>query len=730
MHLKFDLSQKQLEALTLAQGDQVRYASACDLNEKGEFYDGFVAVTQERIVVFDGDELKTTLLLDDCQRLKCEVYVGCGALVARVDGAERVVARFSLKHADRFSEIAGRVNAALLKQAVSVKKGLRERYCIVCGEALNGTVCAACSNRKVSFDRFWGLCKPYIWRLILISALMLVSSSCTLYAQQVQKVILGDYLKDVNGVFADVLPLFLFIGVLGAVNVFSSVAKRMLCVHLGAKMSMDLRQKVFNKVQTLSMSFMSRAKAGELMNRVTTDTGVIREFMDHCFGGMLSNLVTMVGALILMLFINWKLALVAVSFTPLVLVLSRLFNKKIRTLFRAQSRKHDKIKNRLQDVISGIRVVKTFGREKVEAKKFEGYSEELAVINSNNEVFWAIFFPMLTLLVGLGVSFVTYFGGVEVLGGRMPIETLVQFTAYAMMLYAPLRWMANLPRMIMRMLNSLDRIYAVLDEEPEVVDTDNAVDHEIGGDVEFRNVSFGYNSYETVLQNVSFKVKKGEMIGIVGPSGVGKSSLINLLMRLYDVDDGQILLDGVDLRSIRKEDLHRQIGVVLQETFLFSGTVLDNIRYSCPNASMEEIIVAAKMANAHDFICAMPDGYNTYIGEKGYKVSGGERQRIAISRAILSNPRLLILDEATSSLDTESEDLVQQAIERMIAGRTTFAIAHRLSTLRNANRIIVLNDHTVDQIGTHEELMRQKGIYYGLVTAQSKLNRVKSVQDK
>lgn len=726
MNLQWNLTGKQRAALALSEGETVRYSAECDLNRAGEFSRGLVAVTERRIVVLDGETAVLSQPLEACDALRCEVYVGCGALVACVGGEERILARFSFRHTDRFSEMAGKVNATLMHRAVSVKKGLRERYCLNCGEPLIGGTCAKCSKRRVSFDRFMDLCKPYVWQLILVSGLMLVGSACTLYTQQVQKVILGDFLKLAQGAFADVLPYFLLIAALGAIHVLSSVAKKILCVRLGAKMSMDLRQRVFDKIQTLSMSFMSRAKAGELMNRVTTDTNVIREFMDQCFGNMMSNLVTMIGALILMLIINWKLALLAVAFTPAVLILSRLFNKKIRKLFRTQSRKDDRMKSRLQDVLSGIRLVKSFGREKSEAEKFDRLSEELAVVNSRNEAFWAIFFPLLTLLMGLGIHFVTFFGGLDVLNGIMPVETLVQFTAYATMLYAPLRWMANLPRMIMRLLNSMDRIYAVLDEDPEILNRPDAVTHEIEGDVEFRNVCFGYNSYETVLDRVSFSVKKGEMVGLVGASGVGKSSLINLLMRLYDVDDGQIRIDGVDIRSIRTEDLHRQIGVVLQETFLFSGTVLDNIRYSCPNATMAEVIQAAKMANAHDFICAMPDGYNTYIGEKGYNVSGGERQRIAIARAILSDPRLLILDEATSSLDTESEELVQQAIERLRAGRTTFAIAHRLSTLRNATRIIVLDNHAVAEVGTHEELMRKKGIYYGLVTAQSKLHRLRS----
>ena len=281
--------------------------------------------------------------------------------------------------------------------------------------------------------------------------------------------------------------------------------------------------------------------------------------------------------------------------------------------------------------------------------------------------------------------------------------------------------MTHLPRMVLQMTTSLNRIYDVLDEEPRIKNGESSRDIKIKGKFSFDNVSFGYNSYEPVLENVDLEVKPGEMIGLVGASGTGKSTLINLIMRLYDPDQGKIILDGEDLRNIKTESLHSQIGVVLQETFLFSGTILDNIRFAKPSATLAEVIQAAKAANAHDFICKTPDGYNTYVGEHGYNLSGGERQRISIARAILNDPRLLILDEATSALDTESEFLIQQALNRLIKGRTTFAIAHRLSTLREADRLVVIDKHSIAEMGSHNELLEKKGIYYGLVTAQLKM---------
>lgn len=321
-----------------------------------------------------------------------------------------------------------------------------------------------------------------------------------------------------------------------------------------------------------------------------------------------------------------------------------------------------------------------------------------------------------------------YYGSQLVLGEKMKLGQLVQFTQYVSMLYGPLSFMSFLPRMFADAMNAIGRVFEIIDEEPEIADTGHVVHHRIKGRVEFRNVTFGYQSHEPVLENINLEVSPGEMIGLVGHSGAGKSTLINLIMRLYDVDDGQILIDGIDIRDIPLQDLRSQIGVVLQETFLFSGTILDNIRYSKPDATMDEIIMAAKIANAHDFIVKFPDGYDTKVGENGYNLLGGERQRIAIARAILHNPRILILDEATASLDTESEQLIQEALARLVKDRTTFAIAHRLSTLKNANRLMVIDKGKKAELGTHDELLKKKGIYYGLVMAQRQMFKVRGAK--
>jgi len=432
----------------------------------------------------------------------------------------------------------------------------------------------------------------------------------------------------------------------------------------------------------------------------------------------------MCGAFVFMFIMNWKLTILSTMFIGVVAVLSRVFRKHIHRMFHHQWLKNDKMKSSLQDVISGMRVVKSFGKEAAEADRFNELANDYSKAQKNLEVFWAIFSPMLTFIMGIGVYFATYFGGLNVLHGSMTSGELIQFISYTGILYGPLSWMTHLPRRIVQLVTALERIYDVLDEQPEIVDTLVAQDIDIQGDITFNNVHFGYKSYEPVLEGITFNVKKGEMIGLVGSSGTGKSTLINLIMRLYNVNQGEVMIDGININKIKTSSLHSQLGVVLQETFLFSGTILNNIRFAKPDATLEEIILAAKTSNAHDFICKMPDGYNTYVGEHGFNLSGGERQRIAIARAILNNPTLLILDEATSALDTESEYLIQQALDRLTEGRTTFAIAHRLSTLRNANRLIVIDGHHIAEIGSHNELLKKKGIYYGLVNAQLEMQKV------
>ena len=351
---------------------------------------------------------------------------------------------------------------------------------------------------------------------------------------------------------------------------------------------------------------------------------------------------------------------------------------------------------------------------------FENLTHNQSVLEESNARLFDTIFPILGFFMKLGSYLVLTYGNILLFQGTMSVGELNQFNSYSNIIYEPIMQITSIPRNISNFMTSLTKILEILEEEPEVADLKKPLPLSVKGNIEVKNVTFGYDSFNPVLERINFDVKAGEMIGIVGHSGCGKTTLINLLMRLYDVTEGEILIDGVDIRNVSQSDLRSQIGVVLQETYLFSGPIRENIRYACPLATNAEVMEAARMANAHDFIMNLPEGYNTMVGEKGYSLSGGERQRIAIARALIHNPRILILDEATAALDTETEKLIQDAINKLTAGRTTFAIAHRLSTLRNADRLLVLDHGKIAEYGTHAELIAKKGIYYKLVMAQQK----------
>ena len=710
--------------MNLSENEEIYYTLPLDIDLKGTFrHNSYMVMTNQRIVLLEEGEVTKSYPISEVDTIKSEAHIACGIVFIEQKGEPILLGRFSAKHFTRFSYMSRGLEILKKGRTEHVVSKEYEHSCPVCGRALPGTKdCPRCAGKEQGLlYRFAQILAPHKGRVFWIFVLMLLATIVTLVGPLIQKYLVDDVLlreeKDQGLAMLCLFGMFLT----SAGIVFINAGKSYLCSKLGAYIGEDQRKKLFDKIQKLSLSFINDRSPGELMNRIMQDTGRIKDFFANVFCNLFTVFILFISVVIYMLVLNWKLALLAFAFTPLSLIMSMGWSKNIRKRFRMQFVKGDKVNSHLQDVISGMAVVKSYGQEYREAQNFNDATDDFARVQKGNEVFFAIFYPVLNFTLGIGIYLVTYFGGKRTLMGTMTPGELLQFINYTSLLYNYVNWISGMPRAFMNLTTSLERIGDIMNQIPTIADTDEAVEHEIGGDITFKNASFGYKSYQPVLEDVNLEIKKGEMIGLVGASGTGKSTLINLIMHLYEVDDGAILVDGIDIKNIKLADYHRQIGVVLQENFLFAGTIYNNIKFAKPDATPEEVIHVAKMANAHDFICKLPDGYNTYVGEKGYNLSGGERQRIAIARAMLTDPKLLILDEATASLDTESEYLIQRAIGRLTEGKTTFAIAHRLSTLKDANRLVVIDGHHVAEVGTHEELLAKKGIYYNLVQAQLKV---------
>ncbi len=724
MILNYELSKENLALCHLREGEEIYYCLPTDIDLQGRFRENsYTVMTNQRLLLLEEGVCSKECDLGECDTIRSEPQISCGFLYIEKEEIPQLICRFSAKHLTRYSYLSRGLQILKRGRTERVVSNEYEHSCPKCKRALPGTKeCPRCAGKKEGIlHTFKEILKPHKLRLFVIFVLMLLATAVTLFNPTFQKYLVDDVLlreeKDfglailcLSGMFA------MSIGI-----VFVNAGKSYMCSKLGAYIGEDQREKLFSKIQNLSLSFITDRSPGELMNRIIYDTARIKDFFANVFCNMFTIVILFVFVCVYMLILNWKLAILAFLFTPVTLLLSMAWRKNIRKRFRLQGYKSDKVNSNLQDVISGMSVVKSYGQEYREAAHFDETADEFAGIQKSNEVFFACFYPILSFMLGVGIYLVTYEGGKGVLLGDMTPGELLQFISYTSMLYQYVNWISNMPRAFMNLVTSLERIGDIMNQEPSIQDTKQAIDHDIEGEITFENASFGYKSYQPVLENVNLTVKKGEMIGLVGASGTGKSTMINLIMHLYEVDDGRLLIDGIDIRDIRLENYHSQIGVVLQENFLFAGTIFNNIKFAKPDATYEEVIQASKMANAHDFICRLPDGYNTYVGEHGYNLSGGERQRVAIARAMLNNPKLLILDEATASLDTESEYLIQRAIGRLTEGRTTFAIAHRLSTLKDANRLVVIDGHHIAEVGTHEELLEKKGIYYGLVRAQLKV---------
>jgi ATP-binding cassette subfamily B protein len=497
---------------------------------------------------------------------------------------------------------------------------------------------------------------------------------------------------------------------------------------LGNKVVLSLRTSAYEYLQRLSLTFYNKKETGRLMSRISYDTGNLQEFIVYGIQEFVMNILMIIGMSVILFITNWRLAALTLIPIPIMIVGSIIFGKKIHVVYHKVWRRMAGMSAILADTIPGVRVVKAFVAEKREIDRFREKNEDFFHSSMRAAKLRTIYFPIMGFATFAGGIIVRWFGGRGVVGSEMTLGELMLFMSYMYMFYGPIQALTRLNHMLQRAASAAERVFEILDAQPDVDDKKDAIDlPPIQGDIKFDNVVFSYDKEKNALDGISFRAEAGQMIGLSGPSGAGKTTLINLIGRFYDVTEGSISIDGHDIRNVAMRSLRDQVGIVLQSPFLFRGSVAENISYSKPGASRSEIVAAAKAANAHDFIMGFPDGYDTMIGERGTGLSGGEQQRISIARAILKDPRILILDEATSSVDTETESLIQAAIERLVEGRTTFAIAHRLSTLRKADKLIILEKGKVAEIGTHEDLMNNEGLYRRLVDLQSELSSMKAV---
>jgi len=744
--------------------DGLLFAVHTDMSIDGDFSDTYVSVDknnlyilygEERVVKIEGarrivseyftrelvtlplkslGELKTQTMLSTCRLISNPVEKPKDDEKPEASGKEKLVLLFSLG-------CQGFVDR-LLKVIRNIEKGddpmreIKEQdvlFCPECGTRYpepDRRLCPKCTDKMSIFMRLMGYFRYYKKQVALVSAGMIAVTILSILAPYVStRLLIDEVLVPEGQWYRMVGAVVIAIIVMRFVTTGFNMLQQYVLAKTMPWMIYDLQMRIFEAMQRLSVSFYTSKRTGSLMNRVSRDARNIYWFFVDGLPFIVINIALFLGIFGMMFWMEWRLALICITIVPFAGGMFRLLRNIFRRIWHKQWTINSQMNNMVSDAVNGQRVIKAFAREGVETRRFNVMGDKHASVDiAGANLAWTAF-PMIYLFMFLGQVAVTALGGMMVIRGEISLGMLMAFLAYLGMLYGPLEFLSTVSNWWARCVDSAQRVFEVVDAKADIEEPENPVIiKELRGDIELNDVWFQYDPATPVLKGMNLKVPAGKTLGIVGKTGAGKSTMANLIARLYDTTEGTIKVDGVNVREMSLTQLRSSIGIVSQDIYLFIGSIVENIRYARPDATIEEVIWAAKMASAHDFITLLPDGYETRVGAGGQDLSGGEKQRLSIARTIIQNPKILILDEATAAMDTETEGKIQNALNQLQSGRTTIAIAHRLSTLKDAENLAVILDGKVVETGTHEELMRKKGEYHKLYSIQMEGLKVISME--
>lgn len=713
-----------------SENEPLLFAVIGDLDLNAHYGQCAVAVGKKGFFVLDmaKDTVKAFAFSDVSGAVIKRMYSNAYLEIAKRDGNREIAMRFTFSVASLMdmtakfiSSVSGGKSVDDEMQIVSATYEKLMCVCPKCGRRLlrPGAPCIKCQSKGRVFKKFAPYVVPEKWSLLACLAIILIMAAIQLVPPYTTKMIIDDIIP--SGASSKLALLVLVMLVCYIVHYSLAGLMQYILCKSGGRIVVRLRNDVYKRAQYLPMKFYDKTATGQVINRIGGDTATIESFIVNISRDAVNQLILLFGIIIIMAFMNWKLTLISLIPVPLVVIGGKMFAQKVAPMYRRIWRKWASVTSVLTDSIPCIRVVKAFSGEDRAVKKFESYNEEWYKTVVKTGRITAAYPNILAFLMTIGTLTIWAVGGQWAMHETFGLTPgiLVSFISYTSMFYTPVRYFASIGDSYQSALSSVERVMDIIDAEPEYNMEGAKKPEHIKGEIEFKNVNFSFDKTKKVLSDINFKINAGDIVGIVGTTGSGKSTLINLLMRYYDGYSGRITVDGEDIRNIDIQCYREHIGYVQQEPMMFSDTIYNNIAYGDPGADPEAVMHAADVANAHGFIVTQPDAYDSMLGERGVGLSGGEKQRISIARAILKNPSILIFDEATAAVDSETEELIQKAIDRLISGRTTLMIAHRLSTLRKANRILVVDNGRIIENGSHDELMAKKGKYYKLIKIQS-----------